>query len=310
MKPKLQFRGDRTFTIVQFTDLHWKRNHPANDKTKHLMNMVLRKEEPDLVVLTGDVIDSKHCCSDDPEAEAGRGGMDALAEVVDVLEKRHVPWAAVFGNHDAEFDVSKEQLMQVQERSPLCLTERGPAHLPGLGNYVLTIAGRDNERPAAALYLLDSLAYAPAPATGYDWIKPGQIRWYEERSAALHAAHGATLPSLAFFHIPLQEYEAVWKHGDCRGKKQEEVNCGPVNSGLFASLLEQGGVMGTFVGHDHLNDYWGDWHGIRLTYGRITGYGTYPQSGKRRGARLIRLTEGERQFETWLRLDDGKKHFQ
>lgn len=64
-------------------------------------------------------------------------------------------------------------------------------------------------------------------------------------------------------------------------------------------------VRGTFVGHDHINDYWGELHGIRLCYGRATGYNTYGKEGFPRGARIIQLTEGEADFQTWLRLDDG-----
>ena len=70
-------------------------------------------------------------------------------------------------------------------------------------------------------------------------------------------------------------------------------------------MHEAGDVMGTFVGHEHINDFWGDLHGIRLCYGRASGYNTYGRDGFPRGARVITLQEGERQFETWLHLDDG-----
>jgi hypothetical protein len=66
-----------------------------------------------------------------------------------------------------------------------------------------------------------------------------------------------------------------------------------------------GGVMGTFAGHDHINDYWGELHGIKLCYGRATGYNTYGKEGFPRGVRIIRLWQGEYSFETWLRLEDG-----
>lgn len=78
-----------------------------------------------------------------------------------------------------------------------------------------------------------------------------------------------------------------------------------MNTGLFAAMLEQGDVMGTFVGHDHINDYRGELHGIQLCYGRATGYGTYGREGMLRGARVIRMHEGQRRFDTWLRLSDG-----
>ena len=89
-------------------------------------------------------------------------------------------------------------------------------------------------------------------------------------------------------------------------RKFERVCCPEVNTGLFAAMLERGDVMGTFAGHDHINDYWGA-HGIRLCYGRATGYGTYGREGMLRGARVIRLHEGQRQFDTWITLSDGSQ---
>jgi hypothetical protein len=88
--------------------------------------------------------------------------------------------------------------------------------------------------------------------------------------------------------------------------KYEEI-CPPfVNSGFFSALHEAGDVMGTFVGHDHVNDFIGDLYGIRLAYGRATGYNTYGRAGMARGARVIRLTQGVRAFRTWLHLAGGE----
>ena len=87
------------------------------------------------------------------------------------------------------------------------------------------------------------------------------------------------------------------------GIKHEEVCCPKLNSGLFAAMVEMGDVMGTFVGHDHDNDYCGTLHDIRLCFGRVTGYNTYGSLS--RGARVIRLQEGSHSFDTWQRLEGG-----
>lgn len=74
-------------------------------------------------------------------------------------------------------------------------------------------------------------------------------------------------------------------------------------------MVEMGDVMGTFVGHDHSNDYCGTLHGIRLCYGRSTRYVSYVDGVRKdkfpTGARVIRLRADERQFETWIRQSDG-----
>ena len=74
---------------------------------------------------------------------------------------------------------------------------------------------------------------------------------------------------------------------------------------MFSIIKNNGEIAGVFVGHDHANDYAGVLDGIALVYGRITGfddgYGKLPK-----GARIIELKEGEKQFKTWIRLFDGK----
>ena len=72
-------------------------------------------------------------------------------------------------------------------------------------------------------------------------------------------------------------------------------------------MLQAGDVMATFVGHDHVNDYAANWRGILLCYGRFTGgETTYTGIPGGNGARVIELTEGKREFETWIRIKDGK----
>ncbi len=83
-------------------------------------------------------------------------------------------------------------------------------------------------------------------------------------------------PALAYFHIPLPEYKTVLESPKMiLGEQQEEISSPLVNSGLFTALLEAGDVKATFVGHDHVNDYCGNFFGIHLCYGGGTGYHAY-----------------------------------
>ena len=257
------------------------------------MRDVLDAEDVDLAILTGDVI-AGHGASD--PAAAFRGAVAPLVE-------RQLPWAFVFGNHDDEGALSRAELLGVAQDCPGCLAEAGPADLAGVGNYRLTVHGSAGTA-AAHLYCLDSGSYAPEGVGGYGWIAQDQVYWYR-RLARRAGAAGDSPPALAFFHIPLPEYREVWATQPCRGVRYEDVCCPKLNSGMFTALHEAGEVLGVFVGHDHVNDYDGSLHGIRLCYGRATGYHTYGREGMARGARLIRLTEGERGFRTWLRLDGG-----
>jgi hypothetical protein len=197
-------------------------------------------------------------------------------------------------------------MLRAKRRRPLCLSERGPHGITGIGNYVLRVRGSRSARPAAFLYFLDSGAYSAGGVGHYAWIAHDQVAWYRRTSARLRAETGRKVPSLAFFHIPLPEWDLLWQTQTCRGHRHEPV-CGPaVNSGFFTALLEAGDVMGAFCGHDHVNDYEGELFGLRLGYGRATGFGEYGREGFPRGARVIRLREGERRFRTWVRLEGGR----
>ncbi|MHA6483524.1 metallophosphoesterase family protein [Paenibacillus sp. strain BS8-2] len=299
----LTFREDRTFTITQFTDIHWKDSGELDQQTRQLMEDILDAEQPDLVVFTGDVIYTGRV---NPGDATNVDPLQAFQGAVHSVEARGIPWAVVFGNHDTESIITREDLIHAVLEYPHTVTQRGPVEISGEGNYRLAIQDAAGQS-TFNLYFFDSGAYSPVPhISGYDWIRSDQIEWYRKESLKIRdAADTQPLPALAFFHIPLPEYQQVWDTKTCYGHKFEPVTCSQVNSGLFTSMLEMGDIIGTFVGHDHINDYCGELHGIRLCYGRATGYNTYGKEGFPRGARMIRLREGERTFETWLRLADG-----
>jgi hypothetical protein len=297
MPSLLRVRPDNTFTIVQFTDTHFTNGAPEDEQTLALMSAILEAEQPDLVILTGDVIDGGRCT--DPAA--------AWQLAVSPIVARRLPWAAVYGNHDDEGRLDRLGLMAVQQSIPGCLSQLGPSHISGVGNYVLRILAAQGEQSVAHLYCIDSHAYAQTDIGGYGWIRRDQIARYLHTSHELAEANGhIKLPALAFFHIPLPEYEQVWDFHVCQGVKYEPICAPRINTGFFAALHEAGDVLGTFVGHDHVNDFMGNLHGIQLCYGRATGYNTYGREGMARGARMIRLTKGVRSFQTWLRLEGGE----
>ncbi|WP_276355561.1 metallophosphoesterase family protein [Cohnella caldifontis] len=297
MAGALRFRNDGTFTIVQFTDLHWQNGEPKDLRTRDLMERILEAEQPDLIVFTGDLIYAPNCR--DPK----RSLRDALA----VAEESGIPWAAVFGNHDAEGAASRPELMAAMRDMRGCLAESGPADVHGTGNYLIRLEDRSG-RTRNALYFVDTGALSELPwVPGYDWVRRDQIRWYAGESARLTAGNGgAAVPSLAFFHIPLPEYAEVWRTQVCYGRGYERPGCPRVNSGWFAAWSELADVVGAFCGHDHINDYGGKLLNTWLYYGRASGYQAYGLWRFARGARVIRLRAGEREFDTWVRLHDGR----
>lgn len=298
MGATLRFNKNKTFKIVQFTDIHWTDGNAADLETKKLMEGIIQDEEPDLIVFTGDTIYG-------PEVLNSQQALhDALSPVGDI------PFLFTFGNHDTEGGGSKEVLGTFLSGMKGSLFAPGPQDLYGSGNYAVEVLGNCSDEPAWILYCLDSgmMNLNNTLCEEYEYITSEQINWYVETSKSYWSQY-PDHNSLAFFHIPLMEYQRVWDSGSCVGHKRERICSPKQNSGFFSAALEQGNMKGIFVGHDHINDFNGALQGIRLVYGRLTGYNSYGEADFSRGARIIELFEGSHDFKTWLRLESGRDEF-
>lgn len=292
-KSELRFNKEGKFKIVQFTDVHFKYGNPASDIALERINEVLDAEQPDLVVFSGDVVYS---------APADSG----MRKVLEPVSKRKIPFVVTFGNHDDEQGMTREQLYDIIRKVPSnLLPDRGMVLSP---DYVLAVKGSSSGKDAALLYCMDSHSYSPLKdVKGYAWFTFDQIAWYRQQSAAYTARNSnQPLPALAFFHIPLPEYNeaASDENAILRGTRMEEACAPKLNTGMFAAMKEAGDVMGTFVGHDHDNDYAVMWKDILLAYGRFTG-GNTEYNHLPNGARVIVLDEGARTFASWIRQKGG-----
>ena len=290
----LKFNKNGEFKIVQFTDIHFQYHNPASAIALKRIHEVLDAERPDLIVFTGDVVYA-------PPADT------AMRAVLDCASSRKIPFVVTFGNHDNEQGKTRAELYDIIRSMPYNIQpDRGSVESP---DYVLTVKSSDGKKDASVLYCLDSHSYSKLPdVKGYDWLTFDQVNWYRQQSAAFTAKNnGKPLPALAFFHIPLSEYNeaASDENAILYGTRMEKACSAAINTGMFAAMKEAGDVMGTFVGHDHDNDYSVMWKGIVLAYGRFTG-GNTEYNHLSNGARVIVLKEGERTFTSWIRLKGGE----
>ncbi len=287
----LKFNKDKKFKIAQFTDIHWRNEEVEKcEKTAEVIRHVLETEKPDLAVLSGDVVNH-------PAIEGWKSVMSIFADY-------DVKFAVTMGNHDHESEWTHNQIYEYLATFPAFVGEIGPEDISGEGNYIISLQSSDSDQRKALLYFIDSNAYAPdKTVSDYDWIKFDQINWYREQSRRYTALNGGKpYPALAFFHIPLPEYAEVIGKPTTIGDSDERICSPEINTGMFTAFWEMKDVMGTFVGHDHNNNYIGIYNGIALAYGQSSGYGGY---GDIKGSRIIELQEGKYGFNTWIRTIDG-----
>jgi len=301
MAKKLFFNKDGKFKIVQFTDIHATYTDGETNHAYDIMNKVLDIEKPDFVIYTGDIVTDNN-----PAA--------LWEKVTGLSSKRNIPFAVVFGNHDSERDTPRDKVYDMVVGLDGCLNE--PKKEPveevfGYTNQVIPVYKSDGSgNKAFIFYLFDSNAQNNLPNAERrdDWIRSNQIEWYVNQSKNLTKENGGVpYPAVAFFHIPLVEFNTAYSIENQRkvGWRIEREGCPPVNSGLFSAFMECKDVKGVFVGHDHDNDYVAYMHGIALGYGRFSG-GLNTYHTLCRGARVFELTEGEESFETWTRLETGR----
>ncbi len=317
---RFQFKEDGTYKIVQFADIHYhngdsasscsglteaQKQWPCTDANNTaFMASVLDAEKPDLVVFTGD----------NNDGGATKGVSRSIDSLLQPIISRDLPFAAVFGNHDEEANLERSELMDVYTKYSNFLGEAGPSTIHGYGNYALTLTDHSSDSPKFNLFFFDSgdySKYSDSGISGYDWIWGDQIAWYLEKSKELEENNNGTqLDAFAFFHIPLPEYETMISEGEVEisGEHNEGVCAGALNSGMFATMVERGEIRGVTVGHDHCNDYCGNYKGIDLCYGGGTGYDGYgcPDNDNwARRSRIIQISNFGEKISSWKRLDDG-----
>lgn len=279
-KHLLKFDSSGNFKIVQFADIQDGPN--TNPRTLELMNRILDKEKPNLVVLTGDNIDGKCKTTEDVKK--------AITNIAGPMEARNIPWAIVFGNHDDEhFMMSKEQMMNFYMTFNYNVSQIGFKTENRIGNYNLLIQGSSSQAPEFNIYLLDSGKYSILGI--YDYITRQQICWYKTIANKLKKQYKKTIPAIMFFHIPLQEFYTAYQTGYIDGLRLEPESASLINTGLFDTIVSIGDVKGIFVGHDHSNTYTASLNNILLGYAGNVGYATYSNPKLQRGARVFEINE-------------------
>jgi len=278
---KLKYREDGTFKIVQLTDLHIGSlpHHEDDYKTFDLIDQALEKLDADLVMITGDLIWSDGV----PEADK------VFTELLERINKHHVPVAITYGNHDSEDEFTRSDMRKLESSLDHFVEKKNAFIVDDRESYTVDIYDAKGESIQNVLYVIDSGADAPLPIGEYNWVHPEQVNWFREVSKQYKREENLQ-KDLIFMHIPLPEYwQAAEKiiTGECN-ETNDMISAPYINTGLFAAAVMNGQIEAVFCGHDHDNNFVGEHFGIKLVYGQVGGYQCY--GDLERGARLIKLT--------------------
>ena len=301
----LKFKGDGEFKIMQLADLQ--DTSFAVSTTYDYIEALIKEEDPDLIVLTGDNISggTGDALTEDIARWQVKKGIDNTMSFLDAF---NIPVAVVFGNHDAEALISKEEQMAMYQTYGCCVGfDEGDA-LYGCGTYNLPILSSDGEKVVYNLWMFDSNMYDEVYG-GYDYVHEDQIAWYVEKSNALKAENGGTpVPSMVFQHIIVNEiYDALVEveagtpgsisYGDKTLALPEgagvinENPCPSTQDSLqFETMVAQGDVKAMFFGHDHINSFVVPYQGIDIVNSPTSGFGSYGNK-ETRGVRIITINE-------------------
>ena len=296
--PSLTIDADsENLRVMQIADPQLKFGFMSHDKkTIDLIDRAIQTQNPDICVITGDLTMSIFT-------------YDAYKYFADFMEEREQYWTLTWGNHDLEFDSSAYTLWNMLKNYQYCLFDVGPSDVKGDSNFIIPVYREGENIPAYALLLMDSGMY-PEGGSGLSWIYDSfdetQLNFYTWAIEGLQNLNPSIQTSL-YFHIPIKEYADMYyaSLGEnspintenllpvsgvegtvCEGDKDpnECVDEGYTigiyyqgkSTGLYELVLKYGSTKAMFVGHDHANTFRGRYGDIYLTYGRCSGYHTYP----------------------------------
>lgn len=274
---------------------------------------------PDLVLFTGDNILGNHLLDariGDAQVAGGKSATleimrDSIHNIVAPLEKRGIPFAMIYGNHDDRNDVSKREQADIYRSYKGCLPMNNSRNGLDDDTYNITVFPSEGDKPLFNIWMLDSAWYDKKEDVCYERIKPETVEWYKKTAAQLKDLNGGNaVPSLMFLHIPLPEIEnliepcmpdecgAVKTHkmGWCRlrpditrGVMSEYPSVLEDSAGLFDAVLECGDVKGIVSGHDHVNCFEGKYMGVDFIQTSCASFRCY--GDETRGVRIFEFDE-------------------
>lgn len=284
----------RIMQISDPQDMQWVRKSMIT-----MLNKACDMVKPDLIVFTGDNILGNHI----RDKRFGEGTKNltreqeykcletAIHHITDIPEKRNIPFAMVFGNHDDRNSFSKDEQADIFRA---CKMNRGLETTGNLcGTYRLPIYSSDGEKKIFDIYMIDTAYYNHDEDKCYEEITKEAVDWYKNEAAENKE------PAMMFMHIPFKEL-GYFVDTDSDGKptglkngaKGEVGECiSAVNDeyGMFEAVKNNGNVKMIASGHDHTNSFTGKMDSISFAATPTASFRCY--GNKSRGVRIFEIEE-------------------
>lgn len=260
------------FKILQIADLHLGIETDVALQLQILRDTI-RREQPDLIVLTGDNF-----------MYASKGVVKSListlneecAALTTARNGRLTKFTLTFGNHDNQGDYARYYINdvirtcvtadgnEIADRKFAAFVDYEDDSLFGLANFYIDLVD-DRAKDAKEadvkyrLHVIDSNTYHfMGPDYDYDVIHQEQLQ--HAQSIYAQATADRDYIGLAFFHIPLYEFEHAYEQYTSaenpehvgQGEYREGVLYGYENNGSY-QMLRAANIVAYFCGHDHIN---------------------------------------------------------
>ncbi|MBR3551932.1 MAG: metallophosphoesterase [Clostridia bacterium] len=298
----LQFKEDGTFKIMQINDTQ--DTDKMNKRTKEFIRAAVKQEQPDLIVVPGDILNDVFLFANAKRVKA------ALRNFASLLNEFKIPFAVTMGNHD--HDRSDAQKVSIQEMRDIFSEYEYCIFNDGCDPFTFNIPVLDSTGTKLALniYIMDSNNKSGL-ANGYTGCYPEQVEWYKNKCDELAALNGGeVVPSIVYQHVPVKEIyqclekttvkesnNAIFSLNDYKWYKvKKEYLVGDNNvvgeapcsetfdspSGQYDAWVEKGDVFAAFFAHDHVNNFvMKSDDGIIMGYNGGTGFAAYGDGDKR-----------------------------
>ena len=314
---KLKFNKDGKFIILQVSDAQ-DMHIPRRGMFK-MLNKIYDKVNPDLVVLTGDNILGNHI-NDAPignwqNVKSKKGTLKrmkkALGYLLKPLEKRNLPFAFVYGNHDDRNCITKKEQAEIYGSYKNCV----PYNLSDNGldcdTYNVPIYASDSDKIAYNIWMMDSAGADDNGDNCFEYVKPEAVKWYEEERARLEKENGKPVMSLMFQHIPLPQTKELFKECDENEKMAVKARDGKFykldeekasgfafeyaettseDFGQLDAIRRRGDVCALVTGHDHLNCFTAEIDGVNIVQTPGASFRSYGNMVSR-GVRVFEIDE-------------------